>query len=160
MTNHIDNISAITAHVEFDVDGTSLPSALVLSCIAREKDLLDRDIAPHTFFMLLYLKNNLQSYKYHHLFENANRNINYTVPQEFEWSLDLSKTSTDLSSISFIDSNGIIRYPFKSINAGKYDKLSAGLEFKYSEEDPINREFPNIDPIDIEDEITIVENDS
>lgn len=37
--------------------------------------------------------------------------------------------------------------------------MSACLEFKYSEEEQINSEFPNIDPVDIEDEITIVQND-
>ena len=65
----------------------------------------------------------------------------------------MSKQSVDLSDVSI---DGSI-YPFKSINLGQpYNKLSAQLEFKYSEEDTIRREFPNIDPIDVEDEITIV----
>jgi len=33
--------------------------------------------------------------------------------------------------------------------------MSAMLEFKYSEEDFINREFPYLDNVDIEDEINI-----
>ena len=76
MTNHIDNISAITADVEFDTVDTMLPSALTLCCIARLPDSeSEREISENTFFMLLYQKNNLLSYKYHHLFENANKNI-------------------------------------------------------------------------------------
>ena len=68
-------------------------------------------------------------------------------------SVDLSKTSADLSSVA-TDSG---KYLFKAVNPGaKHSSLSAMAEFKYSEEDPINREFPFVDPVDIEDEITIV----
>lgn len=157
MTNHIDNISAITANVDFDLEDTHLPSSLTLCCIARVADT-ETVISKNTFFMLIYAKNSIKSYEYYHLFENANANISQKLTQDQTWSIDLANTSADLSNL-VIDGTSI--YPFNSINPGaKYDKLSAQLEFKYSEEDPINREFPNIDPVDIEDEITIIENDS
>jgi len=56
MTNHIDNISAITANVEFDTLDTMLPSALTLCCTTRlpDPDPDGREIAERTFFMLLY----------------------------------------------------------------------------------------------------------
>ena len=38
--------------------------------------------------------------------------------------------------------------------------MSADLEFKYSEEDPIDNEFPHLDASDVEDEIVIMQNDS
>lgn len=159
LTNHIDNISAITALVEYDVNDTLLPSALTLSCIARMPDQTSkRVINEGTFYMLLYVKNNVKSYQYYHLFENAHPEYGYTVSSDEAWSIDLAKESRDLSDIRI---DGTDKYPFRNNNpAKKPDQLSAALEFKYSEENPINREFPNIDPIDVEDEITIVENDS
>lgn len=67
---------------------------------------------------------------------------------------------SDMSSrLSDMEIDGL--KPFAAVNSGaKYNKLSAHLEFKYSEEEPINSEFPTIDSADIEDEITIVQNDS
>lgn len=159
LTNHIDNISAITASVEYDVNDTLLPSALTLSCIARMPDQTSqRVINEGTFYMLLYVKNNVKSYQYYHLFENAHPGYDYTVSSDEAWSIDLAKDSRELSDIRI---DGTDKYPFRNNNSAKKpDQLSAALEFKYSEENPINREFPNIDPIDVEDEITIVENDS
>lgn len=159
LTNHIDNISAITALVEYDVNDTLLPSALTLSCISRMPDQTSqRVINEGTFYMLLYVKNNVKSYQYYHLFENAHRGYDYTVSSDETWSIDLAKDSRELSDIRI---DGTDKYPFRNNNSAKKpDQLSAALEFKYSEENPINREFPNIDPVDVEDEITIVENDS
>ena len=159
MTNHIDNICAITANVDFNAE-TLLPSSVTLCCIARRPDDTDRVIDANQFMMLIYVKNNAMSYEYHHLFENANANITSTIgniTQEQEWSIDFKDISTDLPDYAI---EGTDIHPFKKVNDGKYNTLSAPLEFKYSEEDPINLEFPNIDPIDVEDEITIVENDS
>lgn len=76
MTNHIDNISVITAYVDFDEKDTGLPSALTLCCITRMVDDQDDRIIPeNTFYVLIYVKNNIKLYEYHHLFENANSNV-------------------------------------------------------------------------------------
>lgn len=76
MTNHIDNISVVTAYVDFDEKDTHLPSALTLCCITRMADDKDARIIPeNTFYVLMYAKNNVKSYEYHHLFENANSNV-------------------------------------------------------------------------------------
>jgi len=111
-------------------------------------------ISEGTFFMLLYVKNNIKSYQYYHLFENVHSKYSYKVNTDETWSIDLAKDSRELSDINI---DGTDKYPFKSNDSSKKpNQLSAALEFKYSEENPINREFPNIDPIDVEDEITIV----
>lgn len=167
MSNHINNISVISANVEFDANESMLPYKVNISCIVRLSADNEQIIPSNTFYMLLYVKNNTLSYKYHHLFENANANIisdqTYVMSGDQEWGIDLAKAGAGLSSISVSTYDGESIYPFNSLPPnGKPSQLSAPLEFKYSEEDKdyINREFPNIDPIDAEDEITIVENDS
>lgn len=80
MTNHIDNISVVTAYVDFDEKDTHLPSALTLCCITRmDDDQDDRIIPENTFYVLMYAKNNVKSYEYHHLFENANSNVKPSI---------------------------------------------------------------------------------
>lgn len=161
MTNHIDGILSIGLSIGFD-ESTGMPSKIKLTARARmPDDENDRVIDKDNFYLLIYVKNTVKTYQYYHIFENANKNIasNQTSVLSFydAKSVDLSKTSADLSSIA-TDSG---KYLFKSVNPGaKHSSLSAMAEFKYSEEDPINREFPFVDPVDIEDEITIVQNES
>lgn len=159
-SNHIDGISSIGMTITYDAD-TKIPQTLKMKVNARDVASSVRTIDPNTFYLLLYAKNTLQSYQYYHLFENANANLTSDLDKilsgEEEYALDLSKTTDDLSSVQTYTGKYLFRNQSESSN---YHNMKAMSEFKYSEEDPVDREFPFIDTIDVEDEITIVENDS
>ena len=66
--------------------------------------------------MLLYVKNNVKSYQYYHLFENAHSGYDYTVSSDETWSIDLAKDSRELSDIRI---DGTDKYPFRNNNSAK-----------------------------------------
>jgi hypothetical protein len=159
MTNHIDNISEIPISVIFDPD-TLLPTKVCMSCIVRIPSKNVQTIPENTFRLFIYSKNNVKSYEYYHLFENSSKNaIDQSVTYDEEWLINFN----EISSLSDYVIPGTDKKPFEkhttSISANPRN-LSAMLEFKYSEEETINREFPYLDASDVEDEITIVQNDT
>lgn len=164
LTNHIDNISAISMEVEFDQSKYSLPSKLHMSVIARIVDSYNDRVMPDgTFFLLLYTTSNNTSYEDYHLFENANENLmlsSQSVDFDDCYSLDLAAYgNAEISSISV--ESGVYpfrRFPWPGDLSAPYSTLSAPLEFKYSEGDLISREFPYIDTV-VSDDVQIVEND-
>ena len=82
---------------------------------------------------------NYSTYNYYHMFENANKNIANKINVDEGYEIDFST----ISSLSDYVING--KYPFKSIiENAPFNKMSAMLEFKYSEQNEINREFPYI----------------
>lgn len=158
MTNHIDNISQISTSVIFD-NNTLLPTCINLSCTVRH--IVDRiQIIPeNTFRLFIYAKNNTKSYEYYHLFENASVSaISNTITYNEELLIDFD----EISSISTYTLPNSDKKPFenKAFNETNPRKLSAMLEFKYSEQENINREFPYLDASDVQDEITVVQNDT
>lgn len=159
MTNHIDNISAIGIDVLFD-EHNNVPSALQLSVQVRQPNIDSvMEIDKNQFYLLIYTKNNVRSYQYYHLFENPNTNVS-AISADQLIQIDLTQEGIDLSKIS-VDLNGQTYYPLSAINpTDEAPLLSAALEFKYTENDPIMTEFPTLDQIDVEDEIVIVENDN
>lgn len=167
MTNHINNISAIDMNIIFDEEN-AIPSALNLNLYVRapnpDEDMV---IEPNNFYLLIYTKNNIRSYQYYHIFENPNSNLKAIPSAQIStyqtYAIDLSKPYVDLSALSVESPYHSTVYPFRAIN--KTDdtppsQLSAPLEFKYSENDPIHEEFPTLDVVDVEDEITIVDNNT
>ena len=162
MTNHIDNISAVGMDILFDELNT-VPSALQLSVQVRQPNVdSDMEIKKDQFYLLIYTKNTVRSYQYYHIFENPNSNNHsiFAVSADQLAQIDLAQKGVDLSHIS-VDSVGQVYYPLSAINPNdEASRLSASLEFKYTENDPIMTEFPTLDKVDVEDEIVIVENDS
>ena len=157
MTNHIDNISQLSTNVIFD-DDSLLPTHIVLSCVVRHPIDTIQIIPQNTFRLFIYAKNNVKSYDYYHLFENANKSIDEKITYDEEYQIIFNEISS-LSSYTLPNSS---KKPFENTAFGETNprKLSAMLEFKYSEQENINREFPYLDASDVEDEIIIVQNDT
>lgn len=156
LTNHINNISQITLSVINDNE-TMLPSKVQLSIDVRQVVDSEQIISENQFRLFIYAKNNLMSYKYYHILENPNSGSGFDrISQNEEYEIDFTK----ISSLANYEIDG--KHPFKNKNddAQRFNQMSADLEFKYSEEDPIDNEFPHLDASDVEDEIVIMQNDS
>jgi hypothetical protein len=109
---------------------------------------------------MIYAKNNTKSYEYYHLFENANKNLrdnDLTVSYDEQWNIDFDQ----ISSLSDYAISNTSKKPFSNLCAETdFNKLSAMLEFKYSENDVINREYPYLDNSNVGDIITVMQNDT
>lgn len=72
---------------------------------------------------------------------------------------DADKISfSDIAVLSDFEIDG--KFPFRDVSKStQYKDLSAPYMFKYSEEDPIDREFPLLAASDVNDEVTYLANE-
>lgn len=166
-TNHIDNISAINIEVLYDDD--NIPTAVQMSCIldGRVDPSAELIIPESKFQLLVYVKNTLNSYQYYRIIENANHNI---AEKMYKYE-DAEIKFQEISSLSDFTING--KQPFKSIKelnkdlktfnpatqVSSYGQMSAMLEFKYSEENTVDREFPILASSETEDDVIFMSNE-
>lgn len=123
-------------------------------------------IQENKFMLLLYAKNNLGSYDYYHIIENANKTLvaanggRMTRQEENEIVFSEISSLSDFCLSSEIPGDN--RKPFANLNASakKASEMSAFLEFKYSEDETVNREFPYLPTEDVEDEVVIMSNEN
>lgn len=162
-SNHIENISAIQLEVKYDEENVPIAIGCCLQLRHRVKD--QEMILPRNKFLLtVYAKNNLASYDYYHIMENPNHYV-------YEWH------ETSAASVVYKDENRDIdffridslsdyqtttgKYPFRNFAGDvKAKDMSAMLEFKYSEDEPIDREFPELATEIVEDEVILMSNEN
>lgn len=167
-TNHINNVSSIDVETIID-SNTLVPKAVSLTCNVRQKLDSLQVIDINSIKLLVYNQNSLKSYDFYHLLQNSNAQLSAILDDQLSGAPGLKESM--LEEIDFAEIYELSDYiipgttiqPFLSVSTSgdpKYNKISALLEFKYSEENTINGEFPYLDAKDIEDNVTIVANDT
>lgn len=166
-TNHINNISSIDVKANID-DNTLLPTSISLTCHARVAAEETQVIDANQFTLMVYNKNNVKAYDFYRILQNSNLQLSSLLSDDLTSMPGLREDLlseidfSEISSLSTYTVPGTTIMPFaahSSKDDPKYTEMSALLEFKYSEENTINSEFPYLDSEDIEDEVTIVTND-
>ena len=162
-SNHIENISAI--HFEVKYDEENVPIALDCNLYLRHANRdVEIRLPRNKFLLTVYAKNNLASYDYYHIMENPNHYI-YEHKELSSQSVIYKDETRDIdffgmASLSdYQTSTG--KYPFRNFAGDvKAKDMSAMLEFKYSEDEPIDREFPELATEIIEDEVILMSNEN
>ena len=166
-TNHINNISSIDVKANID-DNTLLPTSISLTCHSRVAAEETQVIDANQFTLMVYNKNNVKAYDFYRILQNSNLQLSSLLSDDLSSMPGLREDLlaeidfSEISSLSTYTVPGTTIMPFaahSSKDDPKYTEMSALLEFKYSEENTINSEFPYLDSEDIEDEVTIVTND-
>lgn len=160
-SNHIDNISAVNLEVVINPE-TALPIAVNVSCMTRQLTNDEQIIPENKFMLLLYAKNSLGSYDYYRIIENANSQLKENPSTKMTRSEENDIVFSEISSLGDYTQEVTGKKPFanQNIASKKANEMSAMLEFKYSEEETVDREFPYLPVEDVEDEVVIVSNEN
>lgn len=154
-TNHIDGISAVDAVVDFDEDKLPVSITMTITFDGRYDTSDGAEIPESQFQLLLYAKSSNVTYDYYRVIENAYHGADLATMNVS----DADEISfKDIAVLSDFEIDG--KFPFRDVSkSAKYKDLSAPYMFKYSEEDPIDREFPLLAASDVNDEVTYLANE-